>query len=119
MDIIVMICFTVKGFIIGMLMNIFWEYSRQAARRKVLGGEKISILAKSKITCATESALTFTPMARFMKESGLWARDMAVVLSLNLRVRNSSAHSRRAINGDRVHTCLKDVELSVFGMAKM
>ncbi len=79
MGIIAKICFTEKGFIIGVQTNIFWACTRQAARRKVLGGGKTSIRAKSKITCDMESARAFMPMAKFTKESGLWARGTAVV----------------------------------------
>ena len=118
MGTITMTCFTDKGSTIGLQMSIFWAYSRRAARRKVPGMEKTSTRERSKITCGMESALTFTPMAKFMKESGLWARDMAVASSLSLQARSSSVLSKRAINGGRVLTCSKDVELWVFGMVK-
>ena len=85
-------------------------YLRQAAKKKVHGGARTNIQEKSKTTCDMELDLTSTPMAKYIKASGSWARDMVLVSSYSHRARNLLALSRWPTSGAMVLTYSKAVE---------
>ncbi len=75
MDTIDRIYFMDKAFIIGILTNIFQEFSKEDIKNRELGVVSINMLEKSKITEGMALVLAFIQMVKCMKVSGTKERN--------------------------------------------